>query len=74
MFFLRSLSGLLSLGACLLERPGEGDKKKEELKELIYTVLPEEQWQIDYDLFDRILDVAIDLVVDWLNDTIWNEA
>ncbi|AKI97827.1 hypothetical protein [Kosmotoga pacifica] len=74
MFFLKSLTGLLSLGACLLERPGEGDRKKEELKGLVLQILPEEEWDIDQDLLDEILDAAIDTIVAWLNRTVWKTA
>ncbi|OAA29366.1 hypothetical protein AT15_02270 [Kosmotoga arenicorallina S304] len=74
MYFLKSLTGLLSLGACLLERPGEGNKKKQELKNLIYQVLPEEDWKLDKNLLDEVLDKAIDIVVSWLNRTIWKTA
>ena len=74
MRFLKTLTGILSIGACLIERPGEGEKKKRELKELVYSVLPEEEWKIDQKLFDEILDVAIDIVVSWLNRTLWETA
>ena len=74
MDFFSTLSGILALGACLLERPGEGEEKKEELKTLVYRVLPEENWNINLQLFDSVLDVSIDLVVAWLNRMIWKKA
>ncbi len=68
---LRSLTGLITAGATLIERPGEGAKKKEELKEIVYQILPEGFFDIDKKIFDFLLDKAIDLIIAWLNRTIW---
>ena len=36
---LAKISGILAIGACLLERPGDGENKKEELKEIVLKLL-----------------------------------
>jgi len=36
--------------------------------------LPDEQWKIDPEFFDFILDVLIDLVVMFLNRGLWKTA
>ena len=64
---LAKISGILAIGACLLERPGDGENKKEELKELVFETVG----QIKFPLFDKILDLAIDMVVKWLNKSLW---
>ncbi len=55
----------------MIERPGEGSKKKEELKEIVYQILPEGFFDIDKKIFDFLLDRAIDFIIAWLNRTIW---
>jgi hypothetical protein len=68
---LTALRNTIITGATLIERPGEGSKKKEELKEIVYQILPEGFFDIDKKIFDFLLDKAIDLIVAWLNRTIW---
>ncbi len=68
---LRALSNTIIAGATMIERPGEGCKKKEELKEIVYQILPEGFFDIDKKIFDFLLDRAIDLIIAWLNRTIW---
>lgn len=70
---LRALTNTIVMGATLIERPGEGAKKKEELKEIVYQILPEGFFDIDKKIFDFLLDKAIDLIVAWLNRTIWKK-
>lgn len=41
--------------------------KKEELKELVFETVG----QIKFPFFDKILDLAIDMVVKWLNKSLW---
>jgi len=38
---------------------------------MIKDALPDEQWKIDPEFFDFILDVLIDLVVMFLNKGLW---
>ena len=64
---LTKLSGILAIGACLLERPGDGENKKNELKELVYSTVG----HLKIPFFDKLLDLAIDIVVGWLNKTLW---
>ena len=66
---LAKISGILAIGACLLERPGDGENKKEELKELVFETVG----HIKFPFFDKILDLAIDMVVKWLNKTLWKK-
>ncbi len=66
---LAKISGILAIGACLLERPGDGENKKEELKELVFETVG----HINFPFFDKILDLAIDMVVKWLNKTLWKK-
>jgi hypothetical protein len=66
---LVKISGILAIGACLLERPGDGENKKEELKELVFETVG----HINFPFFDKILDLAIDMVVRWLNKTLWKK-
>jgi len=41
---------------------------------MIKDALPDEQWKIDAEFFDFILDVLIDLVVMFLNKGLWKTA
>ena len=68
---LTALRNTIITGATLIERPGEGSKKKEELKEIVYQILPEGFFDVDKKIFDFLLDKAIDLIVGWLNRTVW---
>ena len=68
---LTALRNTIITGATMIERPGEGSKKKEELKEMVYQIIPEELFDLDRRIFDFLLDKAIDLIVAWLNRTIW---
>ena len=68
---LRALTNTIIAGATMIERPGEGAKKKEELKEMVYQIIPEELFDLDRRIFDFLLDKAIDFIVAWLNRTIW---
>ena len=70
---LRALRNTIITAATMIERPGEGAKKKEELKEIVYQILPEGFFDIDKKIFDFLLDRAIDLIIAWLNRTIWKK-
>ena len=41
---------------------------------MIKDVLPDEEWKIDPEFFDLILDVSIDIVVMFLNKGLWKSA
>jgi len=63
MDFIRELISLISVFSSYVESPGNGPEKKEKVKQMIKDALPDEQWKIDPEFFDFILDVLIDLVV-----------
>jgi hypothetical protein len=44
------------------------------MKQMIKDVLPDEEWKIDPEFFDFILDVSIDIVVMFLNKGLWKSA
>ncbi len=53
---------------------GNYSKKKDKVKQMIEDALHDEQWKIDPEFFDFILDVLIDLVVMFLNRGLWKTA
>ena len=65
------LRGIIAVGACLIERPGEGSEKKSELKSLVHRVVPDIYDQFEPDFFEAVLDASIDSVVGWLNKSFW---
>ena len=74
MDFIRELISLIGVFASYVESPGNGPEKKEKVKQMIKDALPDEQWKIDPEFFDFILDVLIDLVVMFLNRGLWKTA
>jgi len=74
MNFMRQLISLIGIFASLVEHPGDGPSKKEKVKQMIKDVLPDEEWKIDPEFFDFILDVSIDIVVMFLNKGLWKSA
>ena len=52
----------------------DDNKSDSEVKQMIKDALPDEQWKIDPEFFDFILDVLIDLVVMFLNKGLWKTA
>jgi len=74
MDFIRELISLITVFASYVESPGNGPEKKEKVKQMIKDALPDEQWKIDPEFFDFILDVLIDLVVMFLNKGLWKTA
>ncbi|WP_367363162.1 hypothetical protein [Mesotoga sp.] len=52
----------------------DDNKSDSEVKQMIKDALPDEQWKIDPEFFDFILDVLIDLVVMFLNRGLWKTA
>jgi hypothetical protein len=57
-----------------VEHPGDGPAKKEQVKQMIKDALPDEQWKIDPEFFDFILDISIDVVVMFLKKGFWKSA
>jgi len=71
---MQELITLIGVFASYVESPGNGPEKKEKVKQMIKDALPDEQWKIDPEFFDFILDVMIDLVVMFLNKGLWQTA
>jgi len=73
---LNILRYVITLAVILVERDGEGEKKKEEVKDLVFGFI--EEFGIDLPLPDEIveyvLDYIIDLVVDFLNERMWKAS
>ena len=74
MDFIRELISLISVFASYVESPGNGPEKKEKVKQMIKDALPDEQWKIDPEFFDFILDISIDIVVMFLKNGFWKSA
>ncbi|MCS7175978.1 hypothetical protein [Pseudothermotoga sp.] len=67
---------LIVLGVCIVERPKDGAKKKQEVKQLVYSFLKDfnVKLPIPEAVLEYVLDVMIDNVVKLLNDTLWKKA
>ncbi|PNQ05228.1 hypothetical protein RM69_06060 [Mesotoga sp. SC_NapDC3] len=74
MNWLKELLNLIALFSSYVEHPGDGPAKKEQVKQMIKDALPDEQWKIDPEFFDLILDVSIDVVVMFLKNGFWKSA
>jgi len=74
MSWIKELLSLITVFASYVESPGNGPEKKEKVKQMIKDALPDEQWKIDPEFFDLILDVSIDIVVMFLNKGLWKSA
>ncbi len=74
MNFITQLISLISIFASYVEHPGDGPAKKEQVKQMIKDALPDEQWKIDPEFFDFILDISIDVVVMFLKNGFWKSA
>jgi len=72
--FITQLISLISIFASYVEHPGDGPAKKEQVKQMIKDALPDEQWKIDPEFFDFILDISIDVVVMFLKNGFWKSA
>ena len=72
--WIKELISLITIFASYVESPGNGAEKKEKVKQMIKDALPDEEWKIDPEFFDFILDVLIDLVVMFLNKGLWKTA
>jgi len=73
---LNILRYVITLAVILVEREGEGERKKEEVKDLVFGFM--EEFGIDLPLPDEIveyvLDYIIDLIVDFLNERMWKAS
>ena len=73
---LNILRYVITLAVILVERDGEGERKKEEVKDLVFGFM--EEFGINLPLPDEIveyvLDYIIDLVVDFLNERMWKAS
>ena len=73
---LNILRYVITLAVVLVEREGEGERKKEEVKDLVFGFM--EEFGINLPLPDEIveyiLDYVIDLVVDCLNERMWKAS
>ena len=73
---LNILRYVITLAVVLVERDGEGERKKEEVKDLVFGFM--EEFGINLPLPDEIveyvLDYVIDLVVDFLNERMWKAS
>lgn len=73
---LNILRYVITLAVVLVEREGEGERKKEEVKDLVFGFM--EEFGINLPLPDEIveyvLDYVIDLVVDFLNERMWKAS
>lgn len=73
---LNILRYVITLAVILVEREGEGEKKKEEVKDLVFGFM--EEFDIDLPLPDEIveyiLDYIIDMVVGFLNERMWKTS
>ncbi|MEN3009272.1 hypothetical protein [Pseudothermotoga sp.] len=67
---------LIVLGVCIVERPKDGAKKKQEVKQLVYSFLKDFNIKLPIPeaVLEYVLDVMIDNVVKLLNDTLWKKA
>ena len=74
MSWIKELLSLITVFASYVESPGNGPEKKEKVKQMIKDALPDEQWKIDPEFFDFILDVLIVLVGMFLNRGLWKTA
>ncbi|ACM22198.1 hypothetical protein [Thermotoga neapolitana] len=76
MTILPILKDVLPLAVSLVERPGDGEAKKEEVKEIVFSLFDDFGIDLpfDDDIFEHILDRAIDFIVDFFNIRVWNNA
>ncbi|PLV59521.1 hypothetical protein AS005_06260 [Thermotoga sp. KOL6] len=70
------LKDFLPLTISLVERPGDGENKKEEVKEIVLSLF--EEFGVDFpgseEILEHILDYAIDFIVDFFNDRVWKRG
>ncbi len=67
---------LVYLGIFLVERPKDGENKKKEVKEMIYSIIKTYDIKVPVPepIFGFMLDFVIDKIVDSLNKTVWRKT
>jgi len=65
----------VSLGVFLVEQPGNGEKKKQAVIDMVLSLMDEFDIRVPLpdSVFEFVLDFLVDSVVDILNSTIWKE-
>ncbi len=73
---LSLIGKLVYLGIFLVERPKDGENKKAEVKEMVYSILKtyDIKLPIPEPIFGFMLDFAINKIVERLNQTVWRKA
>ncbi len=66
---------IVSLGVFLVERPKDGAKKKEEVKQMVFDFLNDFNIRLPIPdiVLSYVLDFMIDNLVDFLNETLWKK-
>ena len=66
---------IVSLGVFLVERPKDGVKKQEEVKQMVFDFLSDFNIRLPIPdvVLDYVLDFMIDNLVDFLNQTLWKK-
>jgi len=67
------LKGLIPLAVTLVEMPGEGEKKKLAVKEMVSDVLESFNLNIPDLALELIVDYAIDHIVERFNSSGWKD-
>ena len=67
------LKGLIPLAVTLIEMPGEGEKKKLAVKEMVSDVLESFDLDISESVLEMMVDYAIDHIVERFNSSGWND-
>jgi len=67
---------LIMLGVCLVERPKDGAKKKQEVKQMVHSFMKDFNIKLPIPdvVFEYVLDWMIDNIVKVLNETVWKKA
>lgn len=66
---------IVSLGVFLVERPKDGAKKKQEVKQMVFDFLNDFNIRLPIPdvVLDYVLDIMIDNLVGFLNRTVWKK-
>ena len=73
---LNILRYVITLAVILVEREGDGERKKEEVKDLVFGFMEEFgiSLPIPEEILEYVLDYIIDVVVDFLNERMWKAS
>jgi len=73
---LNILRYVITLAVVLVERDGEGERKKEEVKDLVFGFMEEFgiNLPIPDEIVEYVLDYVIDLIVEFLNERMWKTS